>query len=360
MPPSSSSGWTRPCVPSSCGVTRWGPTHPAQLVYEEQDDHFYLGVGRTRDDEYILLGLDSKLTSEVRVLRASDPTRTFSVLSARRQGVEYSVDHDRGSAARPSRFLVVTNDEAEDFRLLEVADDGEHNEPWREVIPHRPGIRLDAVDPFADHLVVYEREDGETRIRVIDAETGASTPIGQPESPSTVWGGANAEYESSTLRYEYTSLVTPRSVYDYDVPTASANLRKRQPVLGGFDPGPIPDRAAMGHRRGRDRGTHLARVPTRPMRHRPLGWAGGPAMLPVSSTAMAPTRPRWTRRSPRSASASSIAALSLPSPMSGAGGRWVGAGTKREIPCQAEHVHRLCGLCPIPRSPTARPRPTDW
>jgi oligopeptidase B len=208
----------------------------AELVYEEQDDHFYLGVGRTRDDEYVLLGLDSKLTSEVRVLRASDPTGTFSVLAARRHGVEYSVDHDRGSAARPSRFLVVTNDEAEDFRLLEVPDDGEHNEQWREVIPHRPGIRLDAVDPFADHLVVYEREDGETRIRVIDAESGVSTPIGQPESPSTVWGGANAEYESKTLRYEYTSLVTPRSVYDYDVPTGSAELRKRQPVLGGFDP----------------------------------------------------------------------------------------------------------------------------
>jgi oligopeptidase B len=223
----------------------------AQLVYEEPDEHFYLGVGRTRDDEYVLLGLDSKVTSEVRVLRADDPTGTFSVLASRRQGVEYSVDHDRGSATRPSRFLVVTNDGAEDFRLLEVTDHGDDqhgddqhgddqgaddHEAWREVIPHRPGIRLDAVDPFADHLVVYEREDGETRIRVIDADNGASTPIGQPESPSTVWGGANAEYESATLRYEYTSLVTPRSVYDYDVPSASAVLRKRQPVLGGFEP----------------------------------------------------------------------------------------------------------------------------
>ena len=211
----------------------------AELVYEEVDDHFYLGVGRTRDDEYILLGLDSKLTSEVRALRADHPTGTFTVLAARRHGVEYSVDHDRGSATRPSRFLIVTNDEAEDFRLLEAPDHGDpglQREAWREVIPHRPGTRLDAVDPFADHLVVYEREDGETRIRVIDAESGASTPIGQPESPSTVWGGANAEYESDILRYEYTSLVTPRSVYDYDVPTGSAHLRKRQPVLGGFDP----------------------------------------------------------------------------------------------------------------------------
>jgi oligopeptidase B len=208
----------------------------AELVYEEPDEHFYLGVGRTRDDEYILLGLDSKVTSEVRVLRADDPGGSFSVLADRRQGVEYSVDHDRGSATRPSRFLVVTNDEAEDFRLLEAPDDGGDHREWREIIPHRPGIRLDAIDPFADHLVVYEREDGETRIRVVDADSGVSSPIGQPESPSTVWGGANAEYESTILRYEYTSLVTPRSVYDYDVSTGSARLRKRQPVLGGFDP----------------------------------------------------------------------------------------------------------------------------
>jgi oligopeptidase B len=208
----------------------------AELVYEEPDEHFYLGVGRTRDDQYLLLGLDSKLTSEVQVLRADDPSGSFSVLAARRQGVEYSLDHDRGSSTRPSRFLMVTNDEAEDFRLLEAPDDGGSPGAWGEVIPHRPGIRLDAVDPFADHLVVYEREDGETRIRVIDAGTGESTPIGQPESPSTVWGGANAEYDSATLRYEYTSLVTPRSVYDYDVPSTSAQLRKRQPVLGEFDP----------------------------------------------------------------------------------------------------------------------------
>jgi oligopeptidase B len=208
----------------------------AELVYEEADEHFYLGVGRTRDDEFILLGLDSKVTSEVRVLPADDPTGTFSVLADRRQGVEYSVDHDRGSASRPSRFLVVTNDQAEDFRLLEAPDHGGDHREWGEIIPHRPGIRLDAIDPFADHLVVYEREDGETRIRVVDADSGVSKPIDQPESPSTVWGGANAEYESTMLRYEYTSLVTPRSVYDYDVSTSSAQLRKRQPVLGGFDP----------------------------------------------------------------------------------------------------------------------------
>lgn len=206
------------------------------LVHEEPDERFYLGVGRTKDDRYLLCGLDSKVTSEVRVLSADDPEGTFAVVEPRRQGIEYGVDHDRGDGTRPSRFLVVTNDGAEDFRLMEAPDDSPGRTSWREVIPGRPGVRLDAVDPFAGHLVVYEREDGETRVRVLDPATGASTPVEQPESPSTVWGGANPEYESTTLRYEYTSFVTPRSVFDLELRTGELELRKRQPVLGGFDP----------------------------------------------------------------------------------------------------------------------------
>jgi oligopeptidase B len=207
------------------------------LVYQESDERYYLGVGRTKDDRYILCGLDSKVTSEFRVLSADDPEGELTVIEPRRQGVEYSVDHDRGDpgAGRPGRFLIVTNDDAEDFRLMEAPDDSPGRASWTEVIPAREGVRLDAVDPFADHLVVYEREDGETRMRVIEAATGVSTPVDQPEMPSTVWGGANPEYDSTTLRYEYTSMVTPRSVFDLDLDTGDVELRKRQPVLGDFD-----------------------------------------------------------------------------------------------------------------------------
>jgi oligopeptidase B len=208
------------------------------LVYEEPDDRFYLGVGRTKDDRYILLVLESKVTTEVRALSADDPTGEFSVIEPRRQGVEYSVDHDRGDSGqgRESRFLIVTNDGAADFRLMEAPDATPDRAHWSEVIPARPGVRLDNVDPFAGHLVVYEREGGETRVRAIDASTGVSSPVGQPETPSTVWGGANAEYDSTVLRYEYTSLTTPRSVYDRDLVTGETVLLKRQPVLGDFDP----------------------------------------------------------------------------------------------------------------------------
>ena len=215
-------------------------TDPATdvLVIEEPDDHFYLGVGRTKDDCYVLCALDSKITSEVRILDADDPDGAFRTVEPRRHGVEYSVDHDRGDPAsgRPGRFLVVTNDGAEDFRLMEAPEDSPGRESWTEVIPARAGVRLDAVDPFVRHLAVYEREDGGTRMRVVEHATGTSTPLAQPESPSTVWGEANPEYDSTVLRYGYTSLATPRSVYDLDLDSGELDLRKRQPVLGGFDP----------------------------------------------------------------------------------------------------------------------------
>ncbi len=209
------------------------------LVLEEPDDRYYLGIGRTKDDRFLLCGLDSKMTSEVRVLDADHPLGDFTAVEPRRQGIEYTVDHDRGdpAAGRGSRFLIVTNDGAEDFRLMEAPETAPGRDHWKEVIPQRIGVRLDGIDPFADHLVVSEREGGVTRMRVVDAASGASTPVDQPESPSTVWGGANPEYDSTVLRYEYTSLTTPHSVFDLDLADGQLELRKRQPVLGDFDPG---------------------------------------------------------------------------------------------------------------------------
>ncbi len=208
------------------------------VLIEEPDDHFFLGVGRTRDDRFLVCGLNSQVTSEVRILDADDPTGAFSIVEPRRHGVEYSVDHDRGDpgGGRPPRFLVVTNDGAEDFRLMEAPEDAPGRANWTEVIGSRPGVRLDAVDPFALHLAVFEREGGETRMRVIEHATGVATPIAQPESPSTVWGESNPEYDSTVLRYGYTSLATPRSVFDLDLVGGGVTLLKRQPVLGEFDP----------------------------------------------------------------------------------------------------------------------------
>ena len=111
------------------------------LVYEEEDDHFYLGVGRTKDDRFILIGLDSKVTSEYRALPADHPEGDFTVIELRRQGIEYSVDHDRGDpdGGRAPRFLIVTNDGAPNFRLMEAPDDSPERTSWREVIPGARG-----------------------------------------------------------------------------------------------------------------------------------------------------------------------------------------------------------------------------
>ena len=267
------------------------------LVIEETDDHFYLGVGRTKDDCYVLCALDSKITSEVRILDADDPDGAFRTFEPRRHGVEYSVDHDRGDPAsgRPGRFLVVTNDGAEDFRLMEAPDDSPGRGSWTEVIPARAGVRLDAVDPFVRHLAIYEREDGSTRMRVVEHATGRSTPLAQPESPSTVWGEANPEYDSTVLRYGYTSLATPRSVYDLDLDTGELDLRKRQPVLGEFDPARYRTDRLWATA---DDGTRVPiSVVWRPdLVAGPVAGSAGPR---ACCTATAPTRRRWIRPSRR-------------------------------------------------------------
>jgi oligopeptidase B len=199
-------------------------------VHQEDDERFYVGVSKTKDDAFVILELESKVTSEARVLAAADPDGELRVVEPRRQGVEYSVEHHDG------RFLIVTNADAENFRLVEAPVERPGRQSWRDVIAHRPDVRLEGIDVFADHLVVYERSEASLRIRVVSLRRGGSHTVAQPESVSSAWGGPNPEFGSRVLRYDYSSLVTPRSVYDYDMDARVARLRKRQPVLGGYDP----------------------------------------------------------------------------------------------------------------------------
>jgi oligopeptidase B len=228
-----------------------------ELVHEEKDERFYASVDLTRSERFVQFHLGSAVTSEVWVLPADDPLGTFTVVEPRRQGVEYTVEHQgpQGGAgdaapAGADRFLVLTNDEAENFRLMEapVAAPGRAN--WVDVLPHRSDTRLDHVDAFADHLVVHFRKDGLTGLRVIRTGGGEADDeidggeardgthdIEFPEPVYTVGPGANPEYDTSTFRLNYTSLVTPASVFDYDIEGRELTLRKQQPVLGGYDPG---------------------------------------------------------------------------------------------------------------------------
>ncbi|MEY2567034.1 MAG: oligopeptidase [Actinomycetota bacterium] len=206
------------------------PADSDVLVHQEDDEAFYVGIGRSRSDEWLVLSMQSMVTSEARVLPAHEPHGEFRMVEPRRHGVEYDVDQ------HGDRFLIVTNDEAENFRLVEAPLATPGREHWTDVLPHRPDVKLDGVDAFAHHLALYERADAVRRLRIMDTETGEIHAVEQPEAVSTASGGTNLEYDTDVLRFGYTSLVTPSSVFDYEVRTRARTLKKQQPVLGGYDP----------------------------------------------------------------------------------------------------------------------------
>ncbi|MFY1697217.1 MULTISPECIES: S9 family peptidase [unclassified Solwaraspora] len=198
------------------------------VLYQEDDERFWVGVELTRSERFILIDAHSKTTSEVRALPAADPTAEPVVIAPRRQGVDYSVEH------HGHRFLILHNDGAEDFALAYTSADTPGD--WVPLIDHTPGTRLESVDAFANHLVVSLRTDGLTGLRVLPAGGTDTFDLEFPEPIYSVGLDANPEYTTSTLRIRYTSLVTPDSVYDYDLVTRAMTLLKRKPVLGGYDP----------------------------------------------------------------------------------------------------------------------------
>jgi oligopeptidase B len=201
------------------------------LVYEETDQRFALGLGKSRSREFIFIELDSPLTTEFRYLRTAEPLGTFVPILPRQQGIEYSVEH------QGDWFYIKTNEAAPGFRLMRtpVAEPSRSN--WTEVIPAREGITIEAVDGFAGYLVLSERERGLETIRIARADRlDHFEPVSFPEPVYTVATQNNAEYKTNVLRFIYGSLTTPDSVYDYNMDTRERQLLKRSPVLGGYDP----------------------------------------------------------------------------------------------------------------------------
>jgi oligopeptidase B len=199
------------------------------LVYEETDDRFWPAVGLSRSESYVVIHISSKVTSEVRVIPAGTPTAAPTVVAPRRQGVEYDVEHDRDG----DRFLILHNDGAEDFALAWTPA----GQPgaWHELVPHAPGTRLLDVDAFAGHIVLSLRRDGLTALRILPT-SGEPFDISFPEPVYSVGLDANEEYDTTTIRLRYSSLVTPDSIYDYGLDSGELVLRKQRPVLGGYDP----------------------------------------------------------------------------------------------------------------------------
>nr|CAA9317102.1 MAG: Protease II [uncultured Nocardioidaceae bacterium] len=208
------------------------------LIFEESDDRYWVGVGSTRSDRFIAIGVSSKITSEIHVLDSAAPDAGFRAVAARREGIEYSVEH--AVVAGEDRFLILHNDGGANFLLAEapVADPSPEN--WRTLIPHDESTRLEDVEAFADHLVLGYRRDGLTRLAVQPLNEdgyGERREIEFDEPLFTCGTAGNPEFAQPVLRLAYTSMVTPSTVADLVVATGERFIRKQQPVLGGYDPG---------------------------------------------------------------------------------------------------------------------------
>jgi oligopeptidase B len=200
------------------------------LVYDEKDQSFFLGVSKTRDKKYLLMESGSRTTSEAHYLEADNPTGTFKLIRPREQEIEYYVEH------HGTRFLILTNDRAKNFRLMEVPVADPRKQNWQEVIPHRDLVRISGFRVLRDHLIVFERENGLQKIRVTSFINNETHYIGFPEPAYTLWRGSNPDFNTNLLRFNYTSLVTPISVFDYNMDTRARELKKQYEVLGGYDP----------------------------------------------------------------------------------------------------------------------------
>jgi oligopeptidase B len=207
-------------------------TDPAgdTLVYEEQDESFYMGLGRSKTDRFIYISVQSTVSSEVRYAAAGDPALAFKVAVPRER------DHEYQLADVGDRFVLRTNWQARNFRIVEVpidkvADRG----AWNDVVPHRADAFVESFETFDGHLAVNERSGGLSKLRVRGWQDGRDFLLDADDPAYTMEFGNNTESATTLLRYTYSSPTTPRTTYDYDMRSGERTELKRDPVLGGFD-----------------------------------------------------------------------------------------------------------------------------
>jgi oligopeptidase B len=209
-------------------------TDPSEdvLVYEEQDEEFSSFVFKTKSKRYIMIGSTQTLSSEYRFLDAKDPDGEFRTVLPREAEHEYGVDHFG------DHFFIRTNWQAKNFRLMQapVADPG-NKQGWTDVIAHRDDVLLEGFEIFRDHLVVMERQEGLINLRVRPWSGDDEHYIDFGEPTYLAYISTNPSFDTTVLRYGYTSLTTPRSIFDYDMKSKERKLMKQDEVLGGFDSG---------------------------------------------------------------------------------------------------------------------------
>lgn len=209
------------------------------VVYDEKDPSNYIGVSKTRSDKYIMIRSEATLSGEYRYLDADTPDGEFKIFQPRMKDVLYTPVHWN------DRFFVLTNWNAKNFRLMEVKPplsgvqgsgvQGTSAENWKEIIPNRTDVLIEDLDAFRDHLVLTERKQGLLQLRIRNMKDASEHFIEMPEATYFTTVGNSPEYNTEVVRFNYTSMITPNSVFDYNMTTKEKKLMKEQEVVGGYD-----------------------------------------------------------------------------------------------------------------------------
>jgi oligopeptidase B len=198
-------------------------------VLEEPDERFELSISKSRSKQFIFFEVESKLATEIRFIHADRPSDPPLLIQPREKELIYHVDH------HGDRFFFVTNEHAKNFKIVSAPIDNPSKEHWSDFAPYDPNIAITGIEAFKDHLVVLERRRGLPIVRVYNLETADTHDIDFAESAYDVELGENPDFASSIVRLEFSSLITPNSVIDYDMIAKTKTTRKQMPVLGGFD-----------------------------------------------------------------------------------------------------------------------------
>ena len=200
-----------------------------KLVFEELDGAYFLYPFKDKSEQFIYVYLGSKVTTEMHFMNADNPDDDFKVIQPRKQGMEYSV------ASHGTDFYVLTNDNALNFKLMKTSVNTPSMENWQEVMPHDDKVLLSSVETFENHLVIYGRKGGFKHIHITDLRTNKSHEVAFPEPVYTYSSSENPTFEGSIIRFTYSSMITPRTVYDYDMDSKKLTTKKVYEVKGGYD-----------------------------------------------------------------------------------------------------------------------------
>src|SRR5207245_5879631 len=199
------------------------------LVFQEDDERFEVGVEPSKSERFIFINTSSQISSETYFLPTDAPDAQPVLIEPRRDNIEYSVDDQE------DRFLLLTNDGATNFRLMAAPTASPGRESWTDVVPERAGVRLNFTDVHKGHVVLGQRSDGLERLEVLNCTTGDLHIVAQPDPASTAFPGSSPNYDSSVMRFFYTSLTAPWAAVDYDMETRERTIVKEQPVRGGYN-----------------------------------------------------------------------------------------------------------------------------